>query len=331
MATQLLKTVKPSGGDYTSLEACMNANEQNLITADKYFDVEIDGNWSSAEDTTPVIIHNYDTDATRYINIYTTAAARHAGEWDDTKYTLVRTTSGEHQNTITDSAQSTRITGLQIKLVKGGEWQSGYAYAQSFGAKSSYHTLDRNLIYVITNTYTGYTLVGLGFYCSTSSEIKVQNCGFYSDDNGANMSRAVRIDDSAGSATGYFYNNTFVGWTVGMYRGSEDVTHYVKNCGFYNVTTKFTGSWSETTNSTTTPTFASGKTFHLASGDTTWKDQGTDLSSDSGRINTLDIDGESRSGSWDIGADEYVAAAAGQPTIKRWGGVPGMAINRGVW
>lgn len=25
------------------------------------------------------------------------------------------------------------------------------------------------------------------------------------------------------------------------------------------------------------------------------------------------------------------AAAAGQPTIKRWGGVPGMAINRGVW
>jgi len=29
MAEFLKKTVKPSGGDYTSLEACMNANEQD--------------------------------------------------------------------------------------------------------------------------------------------------------------------------------------------------------------------------------------------------------------------------------------------------------------
>ena len=42
MATRLYKTVKPSGGDYASLEACLNANEKNLVTADQYFDVEID-------------------------------------------------------------------------------------------------------------------------------------------------------------------------------------------------------------------------------------------------------------------------------------------------
>src|SRR3990167_2105406 len=86
-ATQLLKTVKPSGGDYTSLEACMNANEQDLVTADKYFDVEIDGTWSSA-DTTAVTIENYTTDATHYINIYTTATARHLGAWATNYYML---------------------------------------------------------------------------------------------------------------------------------------------------------------------------------------------------------------------------------------------------
>lgn len=33
--------------------------------------------------------------------------------------------------------------------------------------------------------------------------------------------------------------------------------------------------------------------------------------------------------SWEGG--NIVADASGHPTIKRWGGVPGMAINRGVW
>ena len=62
MATQLLKTVKPSGGDYTSLEACMNANEQDLTAADKYFDVE----WESSN--TRIIIR-YNKITRYYIQI----------------------------------------------------------------------------------------------------------------------------------------------------------------------------------------------------------------------------------------------------------------------
>jgi len=79
MATQLKKTVKPSGGDYTTLNACLAANQQDLVAADKYFDVEIDGTWASADTTAVAGLTNYTTDATRYINIYTTAAARHLG------------------------------------------------------------------------------------------------------------------------------------------------------------------------------------------------------------------------------------------------------------
>jgi hypothetical protein len=50
--------------------------------------------------------------------------------------------------------------------------------------------------------------------------------------------------------------------------------------------------------------------FHLASGDTAAKDQGTDLSADAALAFSDDVDGATRSGTWDIGADEYTAAAA---------------------
>ena len=74
MASRLYKTVKPSGGDYTTLSACVNANEKDLTSSDEYFDIEIDGDWTSTgADTTNVLFDTYTTDATRYINVYTTA------------------------------------------------------------------------------------------------------------------------------------------------------------------------------------------------------------------------------------------------------------------
>jgi hypothetical protein len=48
-ATQLKKTVKPSGGDYTSLEACVNANEQNLVTADIAARLEVEKDYTVDE------------------------------------------------------------------------------------------------------------------------------------------------------------------------------------------------------------------------------------------------------------------------------------------
>ena len=79
MASELKKTIAPSGGDYTTLEACMDANEKNLVTSDEYFNVEITGDWSSTEDETNCVIQNYTTDATRFITIYATGTAKHDG------------------------------------------------------------------------------------------------------------------------------------------------------------------------------------------------------------------------------------------------------------
>ena len=52
--------------------------------------------------------------------------------------------------------------------------------------------------------------------------------------------------------------------------------------------------------------------FHLHSSDTTAKDAGTDLSG----TFTDDIDGDTRSGTWDIGADESQASASRLGPLK---------------
>jgi hypothetical protein len=78
VATELKHTVKPSGGDYTTLDAAIDhlvASHANLVTADKYALVEIGGTWSSA-DTAAVTVAGLTTSATCYLFVYTDAANR---------------------------------------------------------------------------------------------------------------------------------------------------------------------------------------------------------------------------------------------------------------
>ena len=48
-----------------------------------------------------------------------------------------------------------------------------------------------------------------------------------------------------------------------------------------------------------------GGDFHLTSGDSGARDQGVDLSADPDLSFSDDIDGDTRGGTWDIGADEF--------------------------
>ncbi len=53
--------------------------------------------------------------------------------------------------------------------------------------------------------------------------------------------------------------------------------------------------------------------FHLQAGDTVALGAGLDLSVDPVFPFTLDIDGQTRPGTWDLGADEYVSPDGGYP------------------
>ena len=299
-ATQLLKTVKPSGGDYTSLEACMHANEQNLVTADKYFDVEIDGSWSSA-DTTAVVIHNYTTDATRYINIYTTTAARHKGVWS-TSYYILEPASG---NAISSTALYITINGLQARasgsvtiinntggaslnisncIVRGNSSNANGYVIQNFGK------IWNCIVYDISTTSGQYGVYnGTAVYSTTvisgwivmRSVVTVKNCyagggSFGTDYWGiTNMTTSASSDATSGS--------------VGLRSIAVSTTADATHAGFTNIT-------------------GGSEDFHIKVG-SPLIDVGTDTSGDAAPLNfTDDIDGVTRTGTWDIGADEYVAA-----------------------
>ena len=182
--TPLLKTVKPSGGDYTSLEACMNANEQDLVANDKYFDVEIDGDWSGGADTTAVTVENYNCDATRYINIYSKIGdARHNGIYGN-KATAYRLEPLNASGVYLYSCAFVYVNGLQIlvnsttdskcgiitgyigngkriwiynNIIKGsGQDNTGGMYLADLNNQNPYIYVYNNIIYDFTNATNSF-------------------------------------------------------------------------------------------------------------------------------------------------------------------------------
>lgn len=232
--TQLKKTVMPSGGDYTSLEACMNANEQDLTAADKYFDVEIDGDWSGGADTSAVTIHNYTTDATRYINIYTTSAARHNG----TAAAVSGRNNYRLSSTATDSilincySDYTTIDG--IEFYGASTWTSSAINMVTDTA--DYGTIKNNLIHdrSVDGIFGAGTVAAIRLYYARHT--KIYNNIIYNI-TGTNGNAINLATDDADT---YIYNNTIYGCTG---TGIKVYLTYgvVKNDLSYNNATDFSG------------------------------------------------------------------------------------------
>lgn len=65
-------------------------------------------------------------------------------------------------------------------------------------------------------------------------------------------------------------------------------------------------------------TFVGAPDYHLAAGDTGAKDLGKDLGVVGLYAHSDDIDGDTRSGTWDIGFDEYIAPGGAVLTPFFW-------------
>lgn len=92
MASLLKHTVRPSGGDFTSLDACWDhllASHADFVSADVYGEIEVGGDWSLSPDTAPVAAIGLTLDETRYLHIYPDAANYAGPSWDDDKYRLL--------------------------------------------------------------------------------------------------------------------------------------------------------------------------------------------------------------------------------------------------
>ncbi|RKY33526.1 MAG: hypothetical protein DRP78_07390, partial [Candidatus Omnitrophota bacterium] len=122
-------------GDQILLETISNtstplADDQWRVDASNYFTIsdtgdsaiataKIDGAWTTADTTAVTISSSWTTSAAEYIRIYTTAAARHNGKWDDTKYRLEATDVSD-SGAINVDEEYVRIEGLQISIEAAG-------------------------------------------------------------------------------------------------------------------------------------------------------------------------------------------------------------------
>jgi hypothetical protein len=286
-------------GDLT----CANVNKVAVA--------KIDGPWTS-EDSTAVTLTGWTTDADNYIKIYTTAAARHNGKWDDdTKYRLIIT--GAHGIYINEG--NVRIDGLQVSVTPSS-YYDGIVF-QSTGTSNNDFRVSNNIIKAI-NSAADWP-AGIELWDSGSGTFRAWNNIIY-DFNYGTVNFGIVMADNAGGYTGYVYNNTIHNCIKGLARDAGTfiaINNIVKGSGDTNAYVgTFSGSdYNATDGVDTTGQGAHSRTsqtfkfvdetnddFHLAPADTGARDYG--VSNPGSGLFSTDIDRQNRGAPWDIGADE---------------------------
>ncbi len=346
---EIKKTVCPGGGcDYTSLEAALNDNEQDLTDAggdNLVIEIQEGTGWSSP-DTTLVVIDNYVTNVTNNILITTTAGARHdgSGSWNEDKYRLE--VSPANFGVVMDVLDDNVITkGIQIALINNNNvttlaWDGD-------GLTFAYSVLSGHL-----KTGTG-SLPGL---------IVTPNAGGSKIYNNIFRDIANISCDSNSTSNGdiFVYCNTFVDNGTGLNTNNSD-TVAKNNLAFGNTDDYGATFNAESTNNAFGEADGTGfsnsvnisakagtdvfvdynnNDFHIKGTISELIGAGVDLDPDGdGHLNiTDDIDGDARDATTpDIGADEFVAPVGDGTNIQInigdvWKDVEGMQINIGdVW
>jgi hypothetical protein len=287
--------------------------QKDLVTADEVSVAEC----YNFTDTTGVIIQGWTTDPTRYIRVYAPAGQRHNG------------TAGTGYRIIPSSARAIQIREGHVRLEgiefrASGDYTGVYADSSDSLPASPYILVKDCLIYncgSVAGTYHGiyagrcgasgypmfvintiiYGCKGDGIRADSgyaAAIIDVLNCtvnnnGGYGVRKNSN-SAVVQVKNCyAGANATADYSSSDSTWTAFTTNASSDTTG---TSGLQNIAHS-TSSGAYFTNVT-----AGSEDYHIG-GSSALKDVGTDLSA----TFTTDIDGATRSGTWDIGADEITA------------------------
>lgn len=332
MPTTVTKTVKSSGGDYTSLSAWEAAQQGNLVSLDEIHRAQCYG----FQDTTQCMIAGSTTDATRYMEVVPAAGAEAQMPYDTTvAYRLSCAVSGDSQSLALDDAY-TRVDRIQIKATSSDQYDGSWYRALRLNNGGNIR-VTRCAIVGDYSSWSGSTTtsrcMGIDCFGSTGGHIIANNfiVGFsFANDGAQNGLRATYNTPNS-----LVYNNTFINCGSAAGAGSSGavqddygVTIYKNNITYGNAASQWTtgGSFHSSSdynasNDATAPgthsrqsqtfTFAGAGNYHLASGDAGAKGYGTDLSADSAYPFSVDFDNDTRAAPWDIGADQYVSAGGG--------------------
>lgn len=325
--TLYVNTGSTAGGDCTtnltsgSTRACATLLEAvNLLPATLTTPYRIYTTGSTA-DTSAINQTPFDqtTSAANYLWIIGEQSPNHfsstpTGSYDTNKYRLEVTNVNALYNNLPGHL---RIEGLQIKITRSSG--DGYIGIKCSNSNQNYADVDCRLSHnIVTLTGTKGNTIGIENRPAgqAGALVKVWNNLVY--DFGQCFTSDLQDAE--------FYNNTAAGCTYGFVQ-SDTPTFKVVNNLVTGATIGFVGSFTAASNynaeddgngapgaqsrSAVTFTFvnAGAKDYHLQSSDAGAKDFGT---SDPGSgLFSDDIDGQTRSGTWDIGADEQGASSNG--------------------
>lgn len=317
---QRTRTVKSSGGDYTTLSAWEAGEQADLTSVNEIRRAECYVLTGNAADTTAANISGWTTDATRYIAVQPSTANRHAGTWSTTKYRL---SVGASTYALSIAANHVRINGLQVERTAISA--TGYVVYVSGQTDAA---SDLHLSNILVKQLRDGTYYDTGIYVADAeANVKAWNClVFGAGGVGSSNNAAFYIFSGTASA----YSCTFIGGYRGAHRGGGTLT--LKNCyASFDVAggAAFGGTITETNCASSdgtaggtaylrnvapdTDTFvnvsAGTEDYHLAAdGASPLQGAGVDTSGESAPLNfTTDIDGDTRD-AWSIGADDGVSS-----------------------
>jgi hypothetical protein len=282
------KSYDSAGGkDYSSFATWESATDNDLVSASKGEVLEV---YAGNHDDALYNCAGATCNSSYFRLVKPATGAKHSG---------IFVTSGVARFVISSGGWAcfdiredySRVEDLIIELTERGETSCGVC--RFMGATEQ-------------AAYVGILLKG-------SSETSVHGFQNYSRDAGdvSLTINCIAINCAngwvAGSEDILAYNCNAVSNTNGFIRSAGTAT--AKNCCSSSNSADWWGQTTCTAEDATPTYVASGSgNYHLASNDSVCMNNGTDLSSDEDYPFDDDIDGETRSGSWDIGFDEYVAA-----------------------
>lgn len=305
MATEVISTIRASGGDYTTLSAWEAGEQRNLVTADQIATAVCYNDWPTGL-VDELDINGWTTDATRYVKVTVAEGHRHNGT----------PKSGFHMKKTS--------TATTLIFVRHSYTVLEWIDAEQLGTSGKFG------IRHLAGTSPTFR------YC-ISKNATAANGAFSFDVSGATLIQCLAYDSAYGFSHTLATPSGFFGCVAancsnhGFHIGGGDVV--AKNCIAYNCGTGYrTVGFSNANSSNNASSAASGapganavynvtsaafsdaanNDFHLSSG-SVLRGTGANLYSDF----QTDIDGNTwpSSGAWDIGFDYYVAAGGG-PTIN---------------
>ena len=306
---------------FSSSNAAETALQRSIASGDNVI-VHCRSNAGSA-DSTNFEINGWTTLSDGILYWQVDQADRHSGKWDTSKYRI----SASDVNAISNREEFVRFIGLQVEVTSATA-NGKSVWTQAAAAAGAAIYIENCIFKGHDNDTYSSPVCNLG---DADPAYFIKNCVVY---NGGQHSSTIGIR-CASTSTSYIYNCTGYNNYVNFRQAAAGTTYctnclgdnssgndfvenpgtlYLQYCASNDASADDQDGDGTSGNNRINQTFsfvdAANGDFHLQSSDAGAKDYGTSLASDPNYPFSDDIDGVTRTGTWDIGADEYTSAGA---------------------